>query len=533
MPEESDLNKMKISKKIRESLIKADGSFKQNRLEEAARFYEEAAKLAQSIGHNQIAQDYLKKASELKQLGSLEVESEPTFESEQLSQDSEKEFLDLADKEIIAGNYGAAAKIYEEAARKIPEKSEALLNEAVNLRNKEKNIYITKKETQRKADSMQDYESVLEQIKSALENNQYQELSSLYGRAAVLAERVGRRAEAGEYRKAAIEAKRKVIAGRRGEPKDGRLRLVERYTEVLQQLKQFLDDKKWSEAAEKYLEAAKLSQDMEEFDRAKLYKEKAEELKNKIAEEEKTTSLRERRLNLLNEIESLDLENDNEEIILKYDEVLKIYEELDDNEGLEEVQKNYKKAQKINERKKSLIEANEAMEQGSNLDAIGHFEKALKISMELNEKTKAEGFRKIIDELKGKVDKVARNRMMIEQRAEIIARCKAALKEPAPNISRIIEDYNEAARISFELGENDIAESYIETANRIEENKDLIIERENFIKDAEEALKEKNFMMASNYYLQASKFSEKLGEHELAEKYEKKAKALQDLAEEL
>jgi len=227
------------------------------------------------------------------------------------------------------------------------------------------------------------------------------------------------------------------------------------------------------------------------------------------------------------------LEKDNEQIIANYEEVLKTYEELNDNEGLEEVQKNYKKTQKIGERKKSLIDASEAMEQGNNLDALEHFQKALKISMELNEKTKAEGFRKIIDELKGKVDKVTRNRMMIEQRAEILARTKTALKEPSPNISRVVEDYNEAARISFELGENDIAESYLETANRIESNKDLIIERESFIKDAEDALKEKKFMMASNYYFQASKFSEKLGEHELAEKYEKKAKALQDLGEEL
>jgi len=533
MPEESLVDKMKITKKIRESLIKADEAVKQSRLEEAAGFYEEAAELAQSVGHIQIAQDYLKKASELKQSENVKVEVESEVEPDVLSHDSENEYVELADKEIAAGKYGAAAKIYEEAARKLPGKSGELIAEAVNLRKKEKDFYVAKKETQRKADSMQDYETVLEQIKTALENNQYQELAQLYGRAAVLAERLGRRNEAGEYRKAAIEAKRKIIAGMKTAPKEGRIQLVKQYTEILNQIKQSIDEKNWSAAAKQYMEAANLASDMEEFDRAKLYKEKAEELKGKALSTEKEIDLRESRSNLLKEIESLDLEKDNEQIIANYEEVLKTYEELNDNEGLEEVQKNYKKTQKIGERKKSLIDASEAMEQGNNLDALEHFQKALKISMELNEKTKAEGFRKIIDELKGKVDKVTRNRMMIEQRAEILARTKTALKEPSPNISRVVEDYNEAARISFELGENDIAESYLETANRIESNKDLIIERESFIKDAEDALKEKKFMMASNYYFQASKFSEKLGEHELAEKYEKKAKALQDLGEEL
>jgi len=505
--------------------VKADTAVKEKKLDEAVGAYKEAAELAEGLGHHTIAQDYLKKANDLKPAGTLEVEPEV------VQQDSGSKFVELAEKAASAGAFGEAAKLYEEGARELPGSSGKLLKEATILRNKEKEMYITKKELQRKADSMQDYEQTLIQIKDALQKNQNQELVSLYGRAAVLAEKLGKRTEAGEYRKAAIDVKRKVISEMK-DTKEGRVQLVKQYTEILQQIKQLLDEKKWSEAAEKYMDAAKLADDMEEYDRAKLFKEKAAELKNQAQGLEKEIRLKEKRLNLLKEIKSLDLEKDNEQILANYTEVLKTYEELKDKEALDEVQKVYKKAEKIGERKKSLIEANAAMEQGNHIKALEQFQRALRISIELNEQTKAEGFRKIIDELKNKVDKVARNRMMIDQRAELLARTKAALKEPTPNIPRIAEDYKEAARISFELGENDIAQSYVETAKRVESNKDLIIERENFIKEAEAALKEKKFMMAGNFYQQAAKFSDKLGEHELAEKYGKKAKALKDLAEE-
>jgi len=526
MPEESLEEKMRVTKKIRESLVKADEAVKKNNLEEAVVQYKTAAELAEGLGHHTIAQDYLKKASDLKPVGSVNTEPEV------IPLAPEKEFVELAEKAVSAGNFGEAARLYEEGARKLPASSEKLLQEAVILRNKEKEMYITKKEMQRKTDSMQDYEQTLMQIKDALQKNQNQELVPLYGRAAVLAEKMGKRTEAGEYRKAAIEVKRKVISEMKG-TKEGRVQMVQRYTEILQQIKQSLDEKKWNEAAEMYMDAAKLADDMEEYDRAKLYKEKAAELKSQAQGLEKEINLKEKRLNLLKEIKSLDLEKDNEQILANYTEVLRTYEELKDKEALEEVQKSYKKAEKVGERKKSLIEANTAMEQGNHIKALEQFQRALRISIELNEQTKAEGFRKIIDELKNKVDKVARNRLMIDQRAELLAKAKSALKEPKPNIAQIVEDYKEAARISFELGENDIAQSYVETAKRVESNKDLFIERENFIKEAEAALKEKKFMMAANYYQQASKFSEKLGEHELAEKYGKKAKALKDLAEEL
>jgi hypothetical protein len=525
MPEESYEEKMRITKKIRENLVKADAAVKESKLDEAVDAYKEAAELAEGLGHHTIAQDYLKKASDLKP---MTVESEP----EVISQDPENKFVELAEKAVSAGNFGEAVRLYEEGARKLPANSEKFLKEAANLRNKEKEMYLTKKELQRRTDSMQDYESTLIQIKDALQKNQNQELVSLYGRAAILAEKLGKRTEAGEYRKAAIDVKRKVIAEMK-DTKEGRVQLVKQYTEILQQIKQFLDEKKWNEAAEKYMEAAKLAEDMDEIERSKLYKQKAAELKSQAQGLEREISLKEKRLNLLKEIKSLDLEKDNEQILANYTEVLKTYEELKDKEALEEVQKDFKKAEKVGERKQSLIGANAAMEQGNHIKALEQFQRALRISIELNEQTKAEGFRKIIDELKNKVDKVARNRMMIEQRAELLAKAKSALQEPTPNVARIAEDYKEAARISFELGENDIAQSYVETAKRIESNKDLIIERENFIKEAETALKEKKFMMASNFYQQAAKFSDKLGEHELAEKYGKKAKALKDLAEEL
>lgn len=505
--------------------MKADTAVKANKLDEAVDAYKEAAELAEGLGHHTIAQDYIKKANDLKP-------GTPEIEPEVISQEPENKFVELAEKAASAGNFGEAAKFYEEGARHLPANSENFLKEAAILRNKEKEMYVAKKELQRKTDSMQDYEQTLVQIKDALQKNQNQELVTLYGRAAVLAEKLGKRTEAGEYRKAAIDVKRKVISEMK-DTKEGRVQLVKQYTEILQEIKQFLDEKKWNEAAEKYMDAAKLADDMEEYDRAKLYKQKAAELKNQAQGLEKEISLKEKRLNLLKEIKSLDLEKDNEQILANYTEVLKTYEELKDKEALEEVQKDFRKAEKIGERKKSLVEANAAMEQGNHINALEQFQRALRISIELNEQTKAEGFRKIIDELKNKVDKVARNRMMIEQRADILAKAKSALKDPTPNIARIAEEYREAARISFELGENDLAQSYIETAKRVESNKDLIIERENFIKEAEAALKEKKFMMASNFFQQAAKFSDKLGEHELAEKYGKKAKALKDLAEEL
>ena len=44
---------------------------------------------------------------------------------------------------------------------------------------------------------------------------------------------------------------------------------------------------------------------------------------------------------------------------------------------------------------------------------------------------------------------------MIEQRAEFLSSAKTAIAETPPNVTKAIEDYKEAARISFELGEDD------------------------------------------------------------------------------
>ncbi|NVM54164.1 MAG: hypothetical protein HWN66_10730 [Candidatus Helarchaeota archaeon] len=526
MPEESLEEKMKISKAIRENLVKADQAVKDKKYSEAANYYKSASDLSNSLGHIEIAQDYLNKVNELRKMaGEPSVLDKPV-------QDTLENFVKRADKAISAGNFAIAAKIYEKAAREIPQNAEKLLSEAIELRNKAKDLVVARKEIQRKTGGKQEYEATLEKIKVALENNQYQELVGLYGRAAVLAEKIGRRQEAGEYRKAAIEVKRKAIKEMRSQPKNGRIQVVQQYTQILKQIKNYLDEKMWQEAADGYLTAAKLSYELEELDRAKLYKEKAAKIQEQANILEHATRLKQKERSLLSEINTLDPDKETEHVIQNYQELATIYKELEHTEGLNQVNEGLKKIRKIKERKESLKKANIAMEQEDHSKALELFQNALRISIDLHEPVKAEGFRNIINELSGKVDKVARNRMMIEERSEILTKAKAAIKQDPPNISQAIQGYKEASRISFELGENEIAKSYLQTAKRMEEDKDLIIERENFIKDAEAAIKEKNFVLASKYYAAAAKFSDKLGD-ETGEKYRKKAKALQALAEEL
>ncbi|HUY00184.1 MAG TPA: hypothetical protein VMV49_11555 [Candidatus Deferrimicrobium sp.] len=525
MSEESYDEKIKISREIRELLIKANQAIKENKLE-AAKYYASAAELSKRIGHTEIAQDYMKKAKELQGESGIVIET-PSVE------DDLNKFVQLADKAIMAGNFSEAARIYEEASRIIPNEAKRLISEAMALRKKEADLVVNRKELQRKTENLDAYEETLTQIKAALEKDQYEELVSLYGRAAVLAEKMGKRPEAAEYRKAAIEINKKRIEQMRAQPKDGRRKLVERYTEVLKQLKVFLDEKKWKDAANAYSEAAELAFEMEEIERGKLFRQKAAELQAQANEIEIKEHLKQKRLHLRNEIDTLDPEKDTARVILNYQEILEIYKELDDSEGFDEINKKFRRIKKVQRRKEFLIEANEAMEKKDNAKAVENFQNALRLSIDLDEPNKAEAFRKIIEELQGKVDKVARNRMMIEQRAKIIANAKAAVKEDPPNIEKSIEDYREAARISYELGESEIAQSYLQTSKKMEEDKNLIIERENFVKEAEAAVKEKNFLMASNYYNQAAKFSEKLGESVEANKYQKKANALKDLAEDL
>ncbi|MHA1650546.1 MAG: hypothetical protein ACTSYB_10175 [Candidatus Helarchaeota archaeon] len=527
MPDESFEDRMKVSREIRESLVKANQALKEDKIKEAAQFYKVASELSGKLGHTEIAQDYLNKAKELMaQIG----ESSASIESKETSL---QEIIRIADKAISEGNFMEAAKIYEDAARAHPEDAKRLLSEAIALRRKERDLLVTKKDIIRKADTKQSYEETLAKIKNALENKQYKELVKLYGRAAIFAEKLGKRKEATEFRKAAIEAKRQVSKELKAEPKEGRINLVQEYTNTLKQIKKFLDEKKWQEAADGYKKAAKLAIDLEEFERAKVYQEKAAKLQEQANVIELERQLHQKRKELLEKAQLLDIEKNTEELIQIYEEVLKISKELGIMDQLEEINKTLNDLEKRKHRKKVLIEANEAMKNQDFINALELFQKALRISIDLNETTKVEGFRNIIEELKNKVDKVTRDRRVIEQRAELIAEAKLAIKENPPNIQKAIENYKEAARISIELGEDELANSYLQTAKKMEEDQGLIIERENFVRDAEEAIKEKNYLLAINYYIQAAKFSEKLGEQDLAKRYQKKAKALKELAEEL
>ncbi len=527
MPEESFEEKMKISKEIRENLIKADKSMKDEKIEDAAIYYKAAADLSNRLGHTEIARDYLSKASKL-----IEATG-GTAKVSELTIDPMADIMKRADKAIEAGKFGDAAKIYEEAARQVPKDAERLLQEAIALRNKEKDMFTARKEIQRKVGGLQEYEQTLVKIKEAIEKNQNQELVTLYGRAAVLAERIGKRKEAGEYRKEAIEAKRKVIKERRATPTEGRRGVVKEYTAVLNQIKQYLDEKMWQEAADAYLQAAQLAYELEEFDNAKRLKEKAAKIQEQANILEHATRLKQKERDLLQEIEQLDKEKDTDKILENYKSLTELFKELNEPDGLVKIDANLKHIQKIKERQESLKNANLAMEKEDYSKALDLFQKALQISLDLNEPTKAEGFKNIIEELRGKVDKVSRSREMVEKRADLITSAKAAIKQEPPNIAVAIRNYKEAATLSFELDEKELANSYLSTAKKIEEDKGLIVERENFIKDAEVSVKEKNFSLASNYYEQAARFSEKLGDAGGAEKYRKKARALKALAEEL
>jgi len=527
MPEESLEEKLKISKEIRESLVKANAAVKEDKLKEAAIAFKTAAELSKRLGHGDIAQDYLNKAKEL--MGKVGE----SLSSGEATMDPLGQVVYMADKAIAKGNFKGAAKVYEEAARVHPHEAKRLLSEAMSLRQKERDLIVAKKELIRKADTKQSYEETLTQIKLALEKGQYKDLVTLYGRAAIFAEKLGKRKEATDYRKSAIEAKKEASKELKTLPKEGRVNLVQQYTTVLKEIKGFLDEKKWQEAADGYIQAAKLAIELEEFERAKVYKQMATKYQDQANEVKIAEKLRKKRELLQKEIDTLNGEQDTDVIIQNYREIIRISQELGETEGISEITESLKRYEMVKRQKRVLAEANEAIQQEDYHKALELFQKALSISVDLNETTKVEGFRSIIEELKGKIDKVVRDRLVIEQQADLIANAKAALRETPPNITQAIANYKDAARISIELGEDEIAKSYLQIAKRIEEDESLIIERENFLKDAETAIKEKKYLLASDFYFQAAKFSEKIDDREMTEKYRKKAKALKELAEEL
>ena len=274
-----------------------------------------------------------------------------------------------------------------------------------------------------------------------------------------------------------------------------------------------------------YIKAGNLALQMGEPDRAELYRKKAEELREEVAKQEEKEKLLKRKEELLNNIDKLDEKRSPDELILYYTELIDTLYDLGETNEVQTYKNKIEKLKLIKERQDLENQAKEALDEKNFERGLKFYKEAAKISLKLGDNIT---YSDEIKDIETKVEKVSMHRSLIDNRSIAIANAKKFMDEN--NYDAAIKEFKEAARISDELGEIEIAQSYRETAERLNKDRDIIKEKNKFIKEAEEAIKEKNYKLASDYFEQAAKFCEKLSELKEAEKFRKKAKVISELA---
>ncbi|MBD3229414.1 MAG: hypothetical protein GF329_14615 [Candidatus Lokiarchaeota archaeon] len=521
------LDKIEKTKEVRSLVIKALGAYKRGNLDESAMYYEKAAKISEKLGHDDLARAYRKKSKGMK---------DKDKKIEKKLDEKEKQSIDMlkeADELIEKGKFGKAAEIFEEAASIAPQdRAIEYKREANELFKKEKEMQILKENVKRKTESKDQYLGTLDMVKSSVKEGKIDNAIHYIEKAIAIAKELGKDEEVEQLRSQAKELKKRQIKEKEEEKEYKKKRgysergeIVEVYTETLSKLKNALSAKDYQKAFDLYIEAANLALQMGEPDRAELFRTKAEELKEEVVKQQEITKLNKRRKELKDKIDKLDEKKNTDELILYYTELIGALAELGETENIKKYDKKIEKLKLISERSKLEKEAKEAADEKNFERALSLFRKAAKISVELNDET---NYSDKIQELKEKSEKVTSQRNLIDKRSVAVANAKRLLEEN--KYEEAVEQYNIAAKNSDELGDKEIAQSYRETARRLDKDREIITEKEKFIRDAEKAIKEKNYQLASDYFNQAAKFCEKISEIEEAEKFKKKAEIILELS---
>ncbi|MHA1269212.1 MAG: hypothetical protein ACTSPY_05435 [Candidatus Helarchaeota archaeon] len=519
------LNKIELTKEVRTLIIKALGAYKRGEISESVMYYEKAAEISEKLGHEGLAKQYREKALSMKNKDMI-IEKK-IDEKEKLS----IEMLDKAEEYIGKGEFGKAAKIFEEAAEIAPkDRAVEYKREANELFKKEREMEIIRNTLKLKEKSKNEYSELLEKIRASIQNGDVDGAINSIEKAIAIAKELGKEEDIEKLRDQALDLKRKHVKDIEEEKKEKkglseRGELVEEYTKVLTQLKHALENNNYKLAFDLYIKAGNYALQMGEPDRAELFKKKAEELKDEVVKQEKLQKLNNRKIELENKIKGLN-ENDNpDELILYYTELIGTLTELEETSSIKEINEKIENIKLIKKRSELEEQAKKAADEKNYERSLTLFREAAKISMKLGDN---KTYSQDINKIKNKVEQVSTQRSLIDRRSIAIANAKKYLEEN--NYDKAIREYEEAAKVSEELGDIEIAQSYRETANRLDKDREIIQEKNKFIKEAEQAIKDKNYELASNYFNQVAKFCEKISELKEAEKYRKKAKIILELS---
>ena len=520
------INKIELTKEVRTLVIKALGAYKRGEINEAALYYEEAAKLSEKLGHNNLAEQYRARVQSLKN-------KDRTIE-QKISEKEEKSInmLSKAEEHIKKGEFGKAAKIFEEAAEIAPiDRAAEYRREANELYKKEREMEAIRNTIKLKEESKKKYAELLEKIKTNIDNGNIDAAVTYIEKAIAIAKELGKedaveklRQEALNLKRQQIKKKEEVTKEKKGD--DDRGSIVEEYTNTLSKLKDALTSNDFKNAFKLYLKAGELALQMGEPDRAELYRKQAEELKEKVKQQEEKEKLLKRKQELEDKIKKLNEKVQYDELIIYYTELIATL--IDLNEPEDEVNKYKNKIEQLKlVKKRSELEeqAKKAVDEKNFEGALQLFKEAAKISLKIGDNYT---YSTEIEKIKAKVEEVSTHRELIDERSIAIANAKRYLEEG--KYDEAINEYKKAAQISEQLGEVEIAQSYRETAKRLDKDREIIEEKNKFIKDAEQVIKEKNYQLASDYFNQVAKFCEKLSEMKEAEKYRKKAQIILELS---
>ncbi|MHA1753697.1 MAG: hypothetical protein ACTSYZ_15130 [Candidatus Helarchaeota archaeon] len=519
------LNKIELTKEVRTLVIKALGAYKKGDLNEAAVYYEKAAEISNKLGHPDLADQYKGKAASLRT-------GEKTIETKLNEKEKHSiEMLSKAEEYINKGEFGKAAVVFEKAAEMAPkDRATEFRREANELFKKEKEMESIRTTIRIREESKNRYSELLEKIKDSIKKGDVDNAVNYIEKAIAIAKELGKKNDIEKLREQALELKKSKIEKMETEKKEKkgfseRGEIVEEYTKVLEELKKALTTNNYKLAFEMYIKAGNLALQMGEPDRAELYRKKAEELREEVAKQEEKEKLLKRKEELLNNIDKLDEKRSPDELILYYTELIDTLYDLGETNEVQTYKNKIEKLKLIKERQDLENQAKEALDEKNFERGLKFYKEAAKISLKLGDNIT---YSDEIKDIETKVEKVSMHRSLIDNRSIAIANAKKFMDEN--NYDAAIKEFKEAARISDELGEIEIAQSYRETAERLNKDRDIIKEKNKFIKEAEEAIKEKNYKLASDYFEQAAKFCEKLSELKEAEKFRKKAKVISELA---
>jgi len=197
------------------------------------------------------------------------------------------------------------------------------------------------------------------------------------------------------------------------------------------------------------------------------------------------------------------------------------------------------------ERKKVLDMAAEAENQGNLLDASRHYKLASKLSLEIGDKEMARELNEKSKEAKRREAELRRRRKTELERvrqAEKIEQLESQLKESIEIAEVAITEerwedaaqyYTIASKIAADMGDSEMSIAYKNKANEFRKKSELETSRASLeeqrrkaIIEAEAATVDGNLERAAQFYMEASKISQQLGEKDIAEGFKATAEDL-------